>query len=204
MSEIITKIEAKRGCGYRKPGGLYLVADGPFSSCGRMPIPLGVCPVCGEGVKPARGWTWVTADLIKGKLDGVCLSKDCPSCPLHDPSKLPFDRAGLLWVGEKFYRSPGQFNEEASRMGISRRIAALPHGFELGKAWVLLAHRFALGSGPAAKAAIFSIFKPERVEYVVTGKETEEEIAKLRERGITPVEVKHLEEGPDEEIDESL
>ena len=36
---------------------------------------------------------------------------------------------------------------------------------------------------------IFQAFRPTAIEYVVTGKETEEEIEKLIERGITPVEI---------------
>lgn len=33
-------VEARRGCGYRKAGGLYLVASGMGSPCHRLPIPL--------------------------------------------------------------------------------------------------------------------------------------------------------------------
>lgn len=50
--------EKKRGCGYRKIGGLYLVTDGGGSPCDRLPFELDVCPTCGGGIKPARGWSW--------------------------------------------------------------------------------------------------------------------------------------------------
>ena len=60
-------VEAKRGCGYRKVGGLYLVSDGLGIPCDRLPITLEVCPCCGAGIKPARGWTWVDVPtLVKG------------------------------------------------------------------------------------------------------------------------------------------
>ena len=42
-------VEQKRGCGFRKVDGLYLVADGLWAECDRLPLPVGSCPVCGEG-----------------------------------------------------------------------------------------------------------------------------------------------------------
>lgn len=33
-------IEPRRGCGYRKMGGLYLVADALGEVCHRLPFPL--------------------------------------------------------------------------------------------------------------------------------------------------------------------
>ena len=52
-------IEAKRGCGYRKVGGIYLVGDGLSAVCDRLPYPLEVCRVCGAGIKPSRGIQWL-------------------------------------------------------------------------------------------------------------------------------------------------
>lgn len=51
-------IEAKRGCGFRKVGGTYLVSEGEGMPCDRLPIKLDVCPVCSHGFKRSRGWTW--------------------------------------------------------------------------------------------------------------------------------------------------
>jgi hypothetical protein len=59
MFNIQTLFEGKRGCGYRKPGGLYLRTDGHGRYCGALPIELTVCPTCSQGIKPARGWTWL-------------------------------------------------------------------------------------------------------------------------------------------------
>lgn len=57
-------IEARRGCGYRKVGGIYLVGGGIGVPCDRLPYPLTVCPCCSQGVKQGRGWTWVTVGKL--------------------------------------------------------------------------------------------------------------------------------------------
>jgi hypothetical protein len=69
----IMAVESKRGCGYRKVGGLYIVTKpGILTLCDRMPIKLEACKHCEEmgfncGFKPARGWTWVVPEkLLKG------------------------------------------------------------------------------------------------------------------------------------------
>ncbi len=67
--DIKVSIEGKRGCGYRKEGGLYLVGEGFSENCHRLPFELTVCPTCGNGVRPSRAWTWI---------DGVKLFK--PGC----------------------------------------------------------------------------------------------------------------------------
>jgi hypothetical protein len=48
--------------------------------------------------------------------------------------------AGLIWIGESFYKTPEHFIAEGNVYGYSRRIKTIPHGFEIGKTWVLLAH----------------------------------------------------------------
>ena len=50
-------VEARRGCGYRKVGGLYLVGPKLEAGCGRLPL-VHVCPVCQSGIKQTRGWVW--------------------------------------------------------------------------------------------------------------------------------------------------
>ena len=47
--------------------------------------------------------------------------------------------------------------------------------------------------------AIFGMFKPNRIEYVCNGNETEGELDRLLERGLTPVIVKKMEEPDGEE-----
>ena len=52
-------VEARRGCGYRKVGGLYLMGGTGGMPCCKMPIPLHVCPTCHGGIKQTRGWSWI-------------------------------------------------------------------------------------------------------------------------------------------------
>ena len=58
-------VEAKRGCGYRKEGGLYLVGGGLSAPCDRMPYPLDRCKTCGGGIKFTRGHTWLQPDFFE-------------------------------------------------------------------------------------------------------------------------------------------
>jgi hypothetical protein len=137
-SGIQLRIDHRRGCGWRKSGGLYLISEGLAAPCGRLPIPLEVCPSCGAGFKPSRGWTWLDADaFLKGH---PCKPPD-GECNVHCPLSVPFGRVGLLWIGEQFYPTPEAFIREADRLGISRRINAMPKGFIVGRTWVWLAHR---------------------------------------------------------------
>ena len=198
---IKTVIEKKRGCGYRKPGGIYLCMDGIGKICGALPIELTVCPTCHHGIKPARGWTWINiADLVEKR---GCYYQDdphkgCGNCPIADAQ---IQMAGLLWVGEKFYKTPGDFATEASEMGISRRISMVPRGFTIGETWVALAHRRAIATRMEAivgepikesefKPGIFHIFKPSRLEYIVKEFDPQDKLEKLEKRGITLVKVK--------------
>lgn len=216
--------EPKRGCGFRKPGGLYLVCDGLSTPCGKLPIPLTVCPCCGAGIKHSLGWTWVNARRLA---EGVeCTNEDCSgACPLHTPP----EKAGLLWIGESFYKSPLDWMNEARLLGVSRKIASVPRGFKVGEDWVLVAHRKATiisascqcepceyckdntcgadgccdecGRAVAPDAickkcnnvtyipAIFHAFKPDRIEYIVKGSETEDELDELERRGLTLVKL---------------
>lgn len=204
--EVEIRIERKRGCGWRKGGGLYLVAPQPNASCCRLPMPLDVCPTCGHGIKPARGFTWMDLEPFKTHCtDTSTWSKltdfRCPLAPASD-----VDRVGLIWVGEKYYKLPVDFALEAINQGISRRITTIPHGFKLGETWIMLAHRKAitrwvdnpdepeqepqLEQSPGA----FMIFKPTAIEYVVKGDESEEKLERLVKRGITLVKVEKAEQ----------
>ena len=198
--EIPTLHEKKRGCGFRQPGGLYLRSSNDGVSCCKLPIILEVCPVCHAGYHPARGWTWldvrpfVNEDDCENYPDGVC--------PLSRGRIASIGKLGLIWIGEKFYPTPQDVIEETAEMGFSRRIHALPRGFKLGETWVALAHRKCIPTKPLYDGrtdkehlpGIFRVFKPERVEYVVIGDETEEFLEKLVRRGITPVRVVPVED----------
>jgi hypothetical protein len=197
--KIKTRIEGKRGCGYRKPGGLYLIGPPTGQSCCKLPFPLTICPCCGAGIRPARAWTWVDANKLFDQSDCNHPRHYEPRCPLE----YGIGQAGLVWIGEKFYPSPQDFLQEAREIGISRRIGAVPKDFKLGETWVLLAHRKAIPeihmwdpdveSEPKQEwtPAIFSVFKPTAVEYVVKGDETEEDLERIVKRGLTPIVVKN-------------
>jgi len=191
-SAIETRIETKRGCGYRKKGGYYLVGGYEFNPCDRLPIPLHICPTCGNGIKMSRGWTWV--DVEKLVSENPCTremkGESCGSCYLKNPT----GRAGLIWVGERHYPDPHVFLNEAQSMGVSRKVKFIPHDFKLGETWVLFAHSKAIANVDGINeitytAGIFLAFKPIAIETVVDGTETDEEIEKFVKRGIIPIKV---------------
>jgi hypothetical protein len=192
MMKIRISVERERKCGYRKPGGLYLVSCGFSRYCGALPIALEVCPACHQGIHPARGWTWVNLKALRG--DKPCVQSInpsyCDSCAFFF-----IEKAGLLWVGEKYYKTPEDFNREGVEMGISRRISQIPREFKLGETWVAFAHRkaipqpFTLAEEPAFKAGIFHLFKPTAIEYIVQETDTDSKLEALEKRGITLVKV---------------
>ena len=211
-------VEARRGCGYRKVGGLYMVGGGIGIPCDRLPFELSVCPCCSQGIKPARGWTWIdVAKLFQGAhLTGQPLKifpgnvvqarELCPCattnfCPLCVKPEV-MGKAGLLWIGERFYKTPDQFIQEGVSLGFSRRIKAVPQGFEIGKTWVLLAHAKAVtgesvvGEERTHNPGIFYVWMPQRLEKIMLESQRgSEEVAALEKRGILPVFV------PDEDKD---
>lgn len=209
-------VEAKRGCGYRKIGGLYMVGGGIGVFCDRLPFELTVCSCCGQGIKQARGWTWVdVAKLFNGShievfpktpVEGVmpfrvpCRCDEaglgCPLC--LNPEGL--GKAGLLWIGEKFYKTPNQFVKEGVELGFSRRISAVPQRFKIGETWVLLAHGKAVSKAVETHDAdgahfkmelvpgIFYVWLPQRIEKILPESlRGTIEHGKLEKRGITAV-----------------
>jgi len=191
--------EGPRGCGFRKTGGIYLVCDGHGRHCGKLPLPLECCPTCGGGIKFSRSWTWVNATALLADRD--CCYTDCGGCPLAEP----LGRAGLLWIGEKHYETPEAWTIEAMKMGVSRRISAVPKDFILGRTWVLTAHIRAIENPDGTwSPGIFHAFKPTRIEKIVDGTESDEEIEAIVEQGMVPVLVEKTLEavGAEEEDDE--
>jgi len=185
----IIKDEPERGCGFRHPG-LYLISEGIGRTCGKLPLPLTVCPCCGAGIKHSLGWTWVDAKKLFEKQLCRYLSEPhadlCCTCPLDNPP----EKVGLIWIGEQYYATPEEYLNEAGVQGISRRVAAVPRGFTVGKDWVLLAHKKAIANADGTYTpAIFYMFQPTRIEYVVKGTETEEELNELERRGLTLVKL---------------
>jgi hypothetical protein len=211
--------EAKRGCGYRKVNGIYLVGGGIGVPCDRLPFPLTVCDCCGQGIKQARGWTWIDVNKFFGGIHNAeqdmwtpktgmvlgCEERDtCPLC--GRPQEM--GRAGLLWIGESFYATPQDFIREGIELGFSRRIRTVPRGFQPGETYVLLAHPkaatveeplnelFPNETTTRQKPGIFYVWLPQRIEKILLESQRDsEEIEDLRKRGITPVFV------PDSDLD---
>lgn len=202
-------VESNRGCGYRtKKGALYLMSDGEGYPCGALPIPLTVCPCCGHGIKPARGFTWVNLRQLMGDMPVCGAPQDQHSlCPLGGlMTRGLMDKVGLIWVGSKFYTLES-FNKELAERGMSRRIPFVPNDFKVGETWVALAHREAIlspfewGEEPEFTPGIFHLVKPSRIEVLCDGTETTEEIDRYIERGLSPVMViKDTEAQPELEV----
>lgn len=200
--EVVISEEAARGCGHRKPAkdgvGVYLVGPSEMAPCGRLPYELHACPTCGGGVKPARGWSWIVpSQLLALKASSIakeCLMVAdgrrlaCELCPLG--LGVPEGRHGLIWIGEGHYAAPAEFMAEARRMGVSRKIKAVPKDFELGKTIVYLAHRHTplkemdLETGePKLGPAIFTVFKPTGIDLVIADEnKVPEKAEKLAEK----------------------
>jgi len=124
--------------------------------------------------------------------------------------------AFIMGVGQRYY-SPQSFVEEAMRLGVSKRIPAVPKDLVLGQTVVYLSHPHAvevkeaplvqyamdvarnLDSSqqtllldaehkPEYALGIFCAFVPRRIEMLVWESEaTPERLENLRKRGITPV-----------------
>lgn len=212
-------VEAKRGCGYRKVGGLYLVGPAMGEPCHRLPWPLGVCPCCGAGIKPTRGFQWIGMRIFEPECTRPMVHwHHCERCPVCTPSLVPEGRAGMIWIGEQYYKTADEFMLEARMLGISRRISRMPRGFKPGEHYVLLAHRKAIVTKEARecpnatdpcstctaetctcechtprnvyKPGVVAVFKPTRVELILRESEaTRERREREAERGITVVSV---------------
>ena len=155
--------EEKRGCGYRKVGGIYLVGGFRGVPCDRIPFPLKSCPSCGSGIHFTRALTEINPLKLFGLHDDLGPIKDhfdqypglqalveatggfkqCKDperpCFLCDPKE---DPGYIMFVGEKFYPTPDHFMEEARRLGISKRLPNdnLPKNLVLGQTVIYLAH----------------------------------------------------------------
>jgi len=205
-------VEAKRGCGYRKVGGIYLVGGGIGTACDRLPYELNVCPCCNAGIKPRLGWTWIKPGLffqgkhLTGNLDllhpqGECFESNGSCWFCTNPGQ--FEKAGLLWIGGSFYKSPADFVLEGVKMGFSRRIKAVPRGFKIGTP-VFLAHRKTIerpvtsediernsklsGELIASFPGIFYVWMPQAIEQIF--KESDRGTTSVKDaetRGINPV-----------------
>ncbi|MGH9649184.1 MAG: hypothetical protein ACRD3I_01810, partial [Terriglobales bacterium] len=141
----------------------------------------------------SRSWTWIEPRLMfkaappclphrPGGLKVVGADLFCSTCPAG--GGMPEWRHGLIWIGGSFYPTPGDFMLEANRMGVSRKLPAIPKDFKLGETWEYLAHREAVTRYEDAPRAdiqgtavpetvkvlspgVFTMFKPRRIDLVI-------------------------------------
>jgi hypothetical protein len=205
--------EVERGCGWRKIGAYYLVADSGMNvGCDALPLDLDPCGECGYDVPFSRTMQMVHQGYLVPKilfkhatpnearrsgkkvLDRCRDKTPCPICNLTFGSKF-----ALMVVSSKVY-TPQSFIEEARTQGISKRIdpRILPKDFKLGETWVFLMHKDAISipdeKDPEAvktKRGIFYAFKPERIEAVRGDNENPTITKLLGERGFKVVKVPH-------------
>lgn len=155
--------EARRGCGYRKIGGLYLVSDpGPALDCDGLPMPLEPCGCCGFEPAFSRNLQRIQAAYIiqverklhlqEWKKENFCAHPDpqpehmidcscpemCPICHAEGQAAQGIS-LGLMFVGAKNY-TPESFIKESVQLGISKRIPEIPKWLKLGETWFFLAH----------------------------------------------------------------
>lgn len=177
--------EGPRGCGFRKPGkdgvGIYLRSSTFREDCERFPWLLECCPTCGQGYKFSRSFTWINPmSMFDSYTEPVCTAilADDPfgghrheQCWMCNPELLG-SKAGLIWIGEKFYARPKDFMQEAALMGISRKLPAIPNGFVVGEHAIFLAHIRTFASRDEKgqviyKPGVFAAFKPSSVDLVI-------------------------------------
>jgi hypothetical protein len=183
--------------------GMYLVSGNAMAPCNGLPIPLHICPTCGEGIKQTRGWTWINALKLFAGAQDKCNLNRCGTCPVANPP----EKAGLLWIGEGFYKTPAEFMAEGQSMGFSRRISAIPRDFVLGETMVYFAHPKGMkeqtittiehpdfpdgltGIKFEYRPAVFTAFRPIAIEMLVTESQSRDAdfMAGLEKRKITPV-----------------
>jgi hypothetical protein len=198
-------VEEKRGCGWRKVGGAYLVGEGLTVECDALPLDLEPCGECGYAVPFSRGIQEIHSGYLTSKVEkahqrlprGLCKdSFPCPICGSGLPKKI-----FLMYVSQEYY-TPESFISEAKRMGVSKRIApqSIPKNFLLGRDWIFLAHKRVSFSARALlsdewkdeiKRGIFYAFRPQRIEMLLwkdTLRENfESEIQEWEKKGFTVV-----------------
>lgn len=201
--------EARRGCGFREVGKLYLCGSGMALPCDGLPLQLTACNCCGYIPEFYRGFRWIPKTYIIQKVteqhkpECNCIEL----CPICHPENNQLEKYGLMWVGKKYY-SPRSFVLESQEMGVSKAIPEIPKDLVIGETWVMLVHpevtihedpeylrqmkNWPLEAGPAPeppkKPAIFYAFQPSTVEMPIWENEaTPERLTELREKGITPI-----------------
>jgi len=206
-------IEPIRKCGYRTVGKVYIVGNGMPVVCDNLPYPITPCDGCGFEPQFTRGFSWLRKTYIKEHagteyIDGNVVVRECKclaaNCPICNPNGNDLEQYGMMWVGAKYY-TPEEFISESDSVGVSKAINKLPKDLVLGKTWIVLAHKKVpmineefMSQEPDYVPAIFYAFVPTAYEMLIWDKDaTDERIAELKGRGITPIIV------PDDDVEHS-
>lgn len=215
---IRNRFEKKRGCGFRKEDGFYLMFGGRPAPCGFLPI-----DIPGE-VNWSRGPQWIDCRWVvneweedydeEGRPETIYTGekRQCGSvggCGRCWMKKVGEDWPALLiWVGMGYYKTAGLFMKETERLGVSRRIPRpmvkkvmrlkkemghFPPAFLGMKA----AEQYVNEDGEViGESKIFTAFIPSNMEYIVDkekvarkDKEYMKELEELEEMGIDLVNV---------------
>jgi hypothetical protein len=201
MLSVTECIESPRLNGYRKQGHLYLIGNLPNFNCCKLPIELPAGSIPKVGLLP-----------MPQEFENTMCSGPITSCVDQRMSK-PGNISGMFWVNEVHYPSAAFFVHEARTNAIQIKIKHLHCGIKPGESWVLLAHRKAIvdysdgmqgfvdEAGEAHttvkyKPGIFSLFRVDRIEYVLGDHEVEKaggvqlrELGSLIEAGVKLVRV---------------
>lgn len=182
--------EEIRGCGYRKVGAMYLVGKpGKGFGCDQLPFVLEECECCGFTPKVKRGYSYLTSKYFKEHGEDCSCPKICPIC---NPQNYEGESYLVMRVSSRYYKIE-DYVAEAKKVGVSLRTSRYPRDFVLGETWIMLSHAKAgivlNEEGEEVPCpAIFFVFRPDKLEKLIWESEaTEEVLAELHERGITPV-----------------
>lgn len=206
--QVETRIATERKCGWRKPGGFYLVTDpGEAYPCGRLPHPVIPCSCCGRIFEQTRNIEFTHTKALFSESKCAADAKHCSNCAFT--RIIDSNEIGLMWVGKQFY-SAQEFESESRNLGISKRIASNSwHRIEPGVTWIALAHPEAMPEetctscngkptkkGPICKKCddagktppspgIFRVFRPSRIEYIVDPNDSPGTLETLHKAGVT-------------------
>jgi len=182
-------VEKRRGCGFRKIHGMYLVADGIWVACDRLPYEVAPCPTCGGGIHFPLNPRTINPQKLFGEHEN-CSDKFKP-CHMCQPTE---EIAFVMGVGKGFYKTPNDFLTEAIAMGVSKRVSFIPKKMEFGKTVIYLIHPKAIYKGKDDEGkdqyqmGIFTAFVPKAVEKLFWESERNKKLEeKLEKQGITPI-----------------
>ena len=184
-----TVTKRERGCGFRVPGGNYIMGGNFEVPCDRLPMPIPTCCTCGNTIEFFRGAKNINPlHLFHLHRTTPETLIDC-TCEVTCPVCYPPLNGWVMWVGEQNY-TMRSFMDEARERGVSKRIAQFPKGMNSGDIlYLAFKHAYQLHGGGDFLPAIFTASRITRLEHVLTGPQQEDPdyISALEAKGVVPV-----------------